>query len=165
MRRFDCSPITLADSVALSGSWPAWVKRRMLVPRHGGSVWPGSRPHRLSFWLPTRSCAVHRGRQQRVSFWRRPPNVERSSSKEKPPMGNALPRSVSEYSRVLEARPEMLRSIEASADLQEANREPRLQRELQAQTIIRVWDEIPDVMAMAVPQTEWLVQGIIPQGS
>jgi predicted ATP-dependent serine protease len=35
----------------------------------------------------------------------------------------------------------------------------------QAQTIIRMWDEIPDVMAMAVSQTEWVVEGIIPRGS
>jgi len=37
--------------------------------------------------------------------------------------------------------------------------------EPQAQNIIRAWDEIPDVLAMAVSQTEWLVDGIIPGAS
>ncbi len=35
----------------------------------------------------------------------------------------------------------------------------------QSQRIIRAWDEIPDVMTMAAPRTEWVVEGIIPRAS
>lgn len=35
----------------------------------------------------------------------------------------------------------------------------------QSQRIIRAWGEIPDVMMMAAPKTEWIVEGIIPRAS
>jgi len=35
----------------------------------------------------------------------------------------------------------------------------------QPRRIIRAWDEIPDVMTMAAPRTEWVVEGIIPRAS
>lgn len=34
-----------------------------------------------------------------------------------------------------------------------------------SQHLIRVWDEIPDVMTMVAPRTEWVVEGIIPRAS
>jgi hypothetical protein len=33
------------------------------------------------------------------------------------------------------------------------------------QSIIRAWEEIPDVMTMAAPKTEWVVEGILPRAS
>lgn len=33
------------------------------------------------------------------------------------------------------------------------------------QNLIRVWDEIPDVLMMVAPRTEWVVEGIIPRAS
>ncbi len=35
----------------------------------------------------------------------------------------------------------------------------------QPQGIIRTWDEIPDVITMAAPKTEWIVEGLIPRAS
>jgi len=45
--------------------------------------------------------------------------------------------------------------------------EPELLDALQTQPkgIIRSWDEIPDLMTMAVPTIEWVVEGILPRGS
>jgi hypothetical protein len=34
-----------------------------------------------------------------------------------------------------------------------------------AQSLIRAWNEIPDVMTMAAPMIEWVVEGIIPRAS
>jgi KaiC/GvpD/RAD55 family RecA-like ATPase len=36
---------------------------------------------------------------------------------------------------------------------------------VRSQHLIRGWDEIPDVMTMVAPRTEWLVEGIIPRAS
>src|SRR5271165_3889035 len=35
----------------------------------------------------------------------------------------------------------------------------------QADRIIRAWDEIPDVMTMVAPRTEWIVEGLIPRAA
>ncbi|MGH9771881.1 MAG: AAA family ATPase, partial [Candidatus Acidiferrales bacterium] len=63
-------------------------------------------------------------------------------------------RDVQEYARALEMEPSLLRDAETSPSGNEATRR-----------IIRVWDEIPDVMTMAVAKTEWIVGGILPRGS
>src|SRR5438128_8273927 len=58
------------------------------------------------------------------------------------------------YRQVLDADPALLRAAE------ENQRGDGVRR-----NIIRAWDEIPDVMTMAAPRIEWVVEGIIPRAS
>jgi hypothetical protein len=64
------------------------------------------------------------------------------------PFGDLEAGRAGDWNRLLIAEPELL-------DAQQAN----------ARRIIRAWDEIPDVMTMAAPRTEWVVEGIIPRAS
>jgi hypothetical protein len=57
-------------------------------------------------------------------------------------------RHIAEWKIFLGAEPEFLQPEQAHS-----------------QQLIRVWDEIPDVMKMAAPRTEWVVEGIIPRAS
>jgi hypothetical protein len=55
---------------------------------------------------------------------------------------------VGEWERLLTTTPELLDG-----------------QQTESQPVIRVWDEIPDVMSMAALRIEWVVEGIIPRGS
>jgi hypothetical protein len=64
------------------------------------------------------------------------------------PFAELKARHIGEWERLLRAEPELL-DTEAT----------------KPQRIIRTWNEIPDVMTMAAPRTEWVVEGIIPRAS
>lgn len=64
------------------------------------------------------------------------------------PFAELESRHIRDWKTLLVAQPELL-------ETEQAHR----------QGIIRVWDDIPDVMTMAAPRTEWVVEGIIPRAS
>ncbi len=64
------------------------------------------------------------------------------------PFAEIAARRVGEWKSLLITEPELL-------DTQQE----------QSRRTIRVWDEIPDVMTMAAPRIEWVVEGIIPRAS
>jgi hypothetical protein len=64
------------------------------------------------------------------------------------PFAELEARRVGEWKSLLMAEPELLET-----------------QQKQSEPIIRAWDEIPDVMTLAAPKTEWIVEGLIPRAS
>jgi len=93
----------------------------------------------------------------------------------------AVPRNVARFASALDENPELLRAAHDAAPYIAHDTPYQELNQMSGQTshlarhaaaaydsspqLIHAWHEIPDAMSIAVPQAEWAVAGIIPQGS
>jgi len=98
-------------------------------------------------------------------------NANASNSFQQDPFAAIEGRRVADWKNLLLAKPELLEGLPdrppslRADESGESDTPPEVPPQNSPQSVIRWWDEIPDVLAVTVPGTEWMVPGILPRAS